>query len=208
MQTKYDAQALVASKINQKWYLNTLEPNLIDKLFKTLETKSITPCCLHYFYDGKLGCYTRLAEIFAIGSDEEEKTSPRIDCKVNNIDSKALCDIGAQVSVLSSKIFDEIHDHTIDLVPTITKLIMGDGRIVKPIGIAQNLEVLISGKCIPTDFFIVDVYCNDPGFRWGKPDSLYPCDSPWISSYHVQNSLQYNIISIQRNQSTKQNIYT
>jgi hypothetical protein len=35
---------------------------------------------------------------------------------------------------------------------------MGDGRIVKPIGIAQNLEVLISGKHIPTEFFIVDVY--------------------------------------------------
>jgi hypothetical protein len=35
---------------------------------------------------------------------------------------------------------------------------MGDGRIVKPIGITQNLEVLIFGKYIPTDFFIVDVY--------------------------------------------------
>ena len=61
-------------------------------------------------------------------------------------------------SVLSSKIFDEIHDHTIDLVPTSTKLIMGDGRIVKPLGIARDLEVLVFEKCIPTDFFIVDVY--------------------------------------------------
>jgi hypothetical protein len=102
--------------------------------------------------------FARLAEIYAIGSDEEEKTSPRIDCKVNNIDCKALCDIGAQVSVLSSNFFDEIHDHTIDLVQTTTKLIMGDGRIVKPIGISRNLEVIISGKHIPTDFFIVDVY--------------------------------------------------
>jgi hypothetical protein len=102
--------------------------------------------------------FARLAEICAIGSDEEEKTSPRIHCKVNNIDCKALCDIGAQVSVLYSKIFDEIHDHTIDLVETTTKLIMGDGRIVKPIGNARNLEVLISRKRIPTDFFIVDVY--------------------------------------------------
>jgi hypothetical protein len=44
--------------------------------------------------------FARLAEIYAIGSAEEEKTSPRIDCKVNNIDCKALCDIGAQVSCL------------------------------------------------------------------------------------------------------------
>jgi hypothetical protein len=102
--------------------------------------------------------FARLTEIYAIRSDEEEKTSPRIDCKVNNIDCKTLCDIGAQLSVLSSKIFDEIHDHTIDLVQITTKLIIEDGKIVKPIGIARNLEVLISRKHIPTDFFIVDVY--------------------------------------------------
>jgi hypothetical protein len=59
---------------------------------------------------------------------------------------------------LSSKIFDKIQDHTIDLVPTSTKLIMGDGWIVKCIGIARNLKVLIYRKYIPTDFFIVDVY--------------------------------------------------
>jgi hypothetical protein len=47
----------------------------------------------------------------------------------------------------------------------------------------------------------------DQGFRWGKPDSLHPCDCPWISGYHVQNSLQNNIICIQRNHSTIQNIY-
>jgi hypothetical protein len=35
---------------------------------------------------------------------------------------------------------------------------MRDGRIVKPIGIARNIEVLIFGKYISTDFFIVDVY--------------------------------------------------
>jgi hypothetical protein len=38
---------------------------------------------------------------------------------------------------------------------------MGYGRIVKPIEIARNLEVLISGKHIPTDFFIVDVYYDE-----------------------------------------------
>jgi hypothetical protein len=78
--------------------------------------------------------FARLAEIYSIRSDEEEKTSPHIDYKVNNIDCKALYDLGAQVSVSSSKIFDEIHDHTIELVPTTTKSIMGDGRIVRPIG--------------------------------------------------------------------------
>jgi hypothetical protein len=77
--------------------------------------------------------FARLAEIYAIGSSEEEKTSSRIDCKVNNIDCKALCDIGAQVSVLSPKFFDEIHDHTIDLVPTTSKL------LTQKIGIGKRL---------------------------------------------------------------------
>jgi hypothetical protein len=58
---------------------------------------------------------------------------------------------------LSSKIFNKIHDHNIDLVQTTTKLIMGNDRIVKLIGIAPNLEVLISGKYIRTYIFIVDV---------------------------------------------------
>jgi hypothetical protein len=44
--------------------------------------------------------FARLTEIDAIGYSEEENTSPRIDCKVRNIDCKALCDIGAQVSCL------------------------------------------------------------------------------------------------------------
>jgi hypothetical protein len=50
------------------------------------------------------------------------------------------------ISVLSSKIYDAIHDRNIDLVPTYTKLIMGDGRIVRPLGIACNLKVIIFEK--------------------------------------------------------------
>jgi hypothetical protein len=33
MQTKYDAQALIASKIIQKWHLNNLELSLFLNLF-------------------------------------------------------------------------------------------------------------------------------------------------------------------------------
>ena len=34
------------------------------------------------------------------------------------------------------------------------------------------------------------------GFPKGEPDSLYCRDSPWISSYHIQNSFQSNITNI------------
>jgi hypothetical protein len=77
---------------------------------------------------------------------------------INGIQYKALCDIGAQVSVLSSDIYDKIHDHTIDFVPTSTKLIMGEGRVVRPLGITCNLKVIISEKYTPTDFFVVYAY--------------------------------------------------
>jgi hypothetical protein len=79
-----------------------------------------------------------------------------LSCEINGVQYKALCDIGAQVSVLSSKIYDKVQDHNLNLAPTSIKLIMGDGRTNRPLGIACNMNVNISGKCIPTDFFVID----------------------------------------------------
>jgi hypothetical protein len=105
--------------------------------------------------------YGRLAEVYVIGSEEEEKTTPHLSCEINGVQCKALCDIGAQVSVLSSKIYDKVQDHNLDLAPTSTELIMGDGRTIRPPGIACNVNVKIFGKCIPTDFFVIDAYHNN-----------------------------------------------
>jgi hypothetical protein len=74
--------------------------------------------------------YARLAEVYVIGSEEEEKMAPHLSCEINGVQCKALCDIRAQVSVLSSKIYDKVQDHNLDLAPTSTKLIMGDGRTI------------------------------------------------------------------------------
>jgi hypothetical protein len=52
--------------------------------------------------------YARLAEVYTIGSEEEEKMAPLLSCEINRVQCKALCDIGAQVSVLSSKIYDKV----------------------------------------------------------------------------------------------------
>jgi hypothetical protein len=99
--------------------------------------------------------YARLAEVYAIGSEEEEKTAPHLSCEINGVQCKALCHIGAQVSVLSSKIYDKVQDHNLYLALTSTKLIMGDGRSIRPLGIACNMNVIISGKCIPSDFLLL-----------------------------------------------------
>jgi hypothetical protein len=105
-----------------------------------------------------------------IGSNQEEKTTPHFSCKINGVQFKALCNIGAKVSVLSSKIYDKVQDHNLDLAPRSTKLIMGDGRTIRPLGIACNIDVIISGKCIPTDFFVIDAYhSNHDHIILGRP---------------------------------------
>jgi hypothetical protein len=114
--------------------------------------------------------YARLVEVYAIGSEEEEKMAPHLSCEINGVQCKALCDIEAQVSVLSSKIYDKVQDHNLDLSPTSTKLIMGDGRTIRPLGIACNMNVNITGKCIPTDFFVIDAYhSNHDHIILGRP---------------------------------------
>jgi hypothetical protein len=40
--------------------------------------------------------YARLAEVYAIGSEEEEKMAPHLSCEINRVQCKALCDIGAK----------------------------------------------------------------------------------------------------------------
>jgi hypothetical protein len=105
-----------------------------------------------------------------IRSEEEEKMAPHLSCEINGVRCKALCDIKAQVSILSSKIYDKVQNHNLDLAPTSTKLIMGDGRTMRPLGIACNMNVIISGKCIPTDFFVIDAYhSNHEHIILGRP---------------------------------------
>jgi hypothetical protein len=114
--------------------------------------------------------YAPLAEVYVIGSDQEEKMTPHLSCEINGVQCKALCDIRAQVSVLSSKIYDKVQDHNLDLAPTSTKLIMGDGRTIRPLDIACNTNVIISGKCIPTNFFVIDAYhSNHAHIILGRP---------------------------------------
>jgi hypothetical protein len=60
---------------------------------------------------------------------------------------------------MSSKIYHEIFSKTLNLAPTQIKLIMGDGR-TRPLGVLRDLDVAISGKTIPTDFFVIDA-CHD-----------------------------------------------
>jgi hypothetical protein len=114
--------------------------------------------------------YAHLAEVYAIGSEEEEKMTPHLSYEINGVQCKASCDIGAQVNVLSSKIYNKVQDRNLDLPPTSMKLIMGDGRTIRPLCIACNMNVIMSEKCIPTDFFVIDAYhSNHDHIILGRP---------------------------------------
>ena len=102
--------------------------------------------------------YAHIAQVYAIGSDQGEgnpSPTPCVDCMIDRIKCcNVLCDVGAHVSVMSSKVYVEVFNETPNLDATIIKLIMGDGRLIKPLGVIRNLNVAIAGKEIPTDFFL------------------------------------------------------
>jgi hypothetical protein len=108
--------------------------------------------------------YAHLAEVYVIGAQNVEGTSlptPHISCNINGKKiCKALCDIGAHVSVMTSKIYYELFSKTLNLAPTQIKLIMGDGRTTRPLGVLKD-DVAISSKIIPTDFFVIDACHNE-----------------------------------------------
>jgi hypothetical protein len=150
--------------------------------------------------------YAHLTEVYAIGSEEEEKTTPHLSCKINGVQCKALCDIRAQVIVLSSEIYDKVQDHNLDLAPTSTKLIMGDGRTIRPLGIACNINVIISGKCIPTDFFVIYAYhSNHDHIILGRPflklvDAMLDARKDKVNNLNG-NKYTYNFVRVSKHPS-------
>jgi hypothetical protein len=151
--------------------------------------------------------YARLAEVYTIGSEEEEKMAPHLSCEINGVQCKALCDIGAQVSVLSSKIYDKVQDHNLDLAPTSIKLIIGDGRTIRPLRIACNTNVNISRKCIPTDFFVIDAYhSNHDHMILGRPflklvDAVVDAGKGKVTMNLNENKYRYNFLRISKHSS-------
>jgi hypothetical protein len=47
------------------------------------------------------------------------------------------------LSCENNKVQCKVQDHNLDLAPTSTKLIMGDGRTIIPLGIACNINVIM-----------------------------------------------------------------
>jgi hypothetical protein len=93
-----------------------------------------------------------------------QKTRPKlrdpgifaIPCEIGNetID-KALCDLGASVSLLPLSLFKRMGIG--ELKPTELELKLDDRSTMKLVGYVEDIPVKIEGIYIPTDFVVIDI---------------------------------------------------
>jgi hypothetical protein len=75
-----------------------------------------------------------------------------IPCTNNNYVKYALCDLGAGISVMPFSLYKKLNLDK--LVPTKVSLQMADKSTAIPIGICENIPVIVANVKISTDFVI------------------------------------------------------
>jgi hypothetical protein len=80
---------------------------------------------------------------------------PSIPCSVGSFKfEKALCDLGASVSVMPRDVFEKLR---LPLEPTGMCLELGDNSIRYPLGIAEDVPVKVEHHFIPVDFVVLEM---------------------------------------------------
>jgi hypothetical protein len=80
---------------------------------------------------------------------------PTIPCSVGSFKfEKALCDLGASVSVMPRDVFENL---CLPLKPTTMCLELGDNSIRYPLGIAEDVPVKVGHHFIPIDFVVLEM---------------------------------------------------
>ncbi|XP_048501442.1 uncharacterized protein LOC104893433 [Beta vulgaris subsp. vulgaris] len=112
----------------------------------------------------KLEKYETIALSEECSSCDSEKASPKlkdpgslsIPCTIGDIKfSKAFCDLGASVSLMSLSICKKLGLHNIK--STTGSLQLADRSIKYPIGILENVLIKVDKLIIPVDFIILDM---------------------------------------------------
>jgi hypothetical protein len=84
---------------------------------------------------------------------------------------------------------------------------MGDGRTIRPLGIACNMNVNISGKCILTDFFVIDAYhSNHDHIILGRPflklvDAVLDAGKGKVTMNLNRKKYTYNFLHVSKHHS-------
>ena len=98
-----------------------------------------------------------LADYSFKGKLPEKRGDPgirTIPCTIKNTYMKyALCDLGAGVSVMPFSLYKKLNLNK--LVPTEVSLQMADKSTAIPIGICEDVPIMIANVQIPTDFVIL-----------------------------------------------------
>jgi hypothetical protein len=86
---------------------------------------------------------------------QKDPGCPTIPCFVGSFKfEKALCDLGASVSVMPRDVFEKLH---LPLEPTGMCLELGDKSIRYPLGIAGDVPVKVGHHFIPVDFVVLEM---------------------------------------------------
>jgi hypothetical protein len=91
-----------------------------------------------------------------------------IPCSVGSFKfEKALCDLGASVSVMPRDVFEKLR---LPLEPTGICLDLGDNSIRYPLGIAEDVPVKVGHHFIPVDFVVLEMGEREkPPLILGRP---------------------------------------
>jgi hypothetical protein len=86
---------------------------------------------------------------------QKDPGCPTIPCSVGSFKfEKALCDLGASVSVMERDVFEKLR---LPLEPTGMFLELGDNSIHYPLGIAEDVPVKVGNNFIPVDFVVLEM---------------------------------------------------
>lgn len=85
---------------------------------------------------------------------------PTIPCSIkNNYVRYNLCDLGAWVSVIPFSLYKKLDFDK--LIHMEISLQMADKLTARPIGIVENVPILIANNLLPTYFVVLDILEND-----------------------------------------------
>ncbi|XP_074314770.1 uncharacterized protein LOC141650284 [Silene latifolia] len=85
----------------------------------------------------------------------EDPGSFSIPCSIQGTIKRALCDLGASVSLMPLSIFKRLDLR--DLKPTRVSLQLDDRSVKFPIGVIEDVPLVVGKLVIPCDFFVMDM---------------------------------------------------
>ncbi|XP_074297952.1 uncharacterized protein LOC141628757 [Silene latifolia] len=79
-----------------------------------------------------------------------------IPCAIKTVRiERALCDLGASISLMSLKIFKKLENF--ELSPTRVSLQLADRAVRYPIGLVEDVPLKVGKLVIPCDFYVMDI---------------------------------------------------